>query len=108
QPRRALLLGRGDGEEVAAAPPPGVDGAGDLVVRVEAEVPSRLAVGRIQDRVVDGNRLHGTLRWDRSAVYLRRWSTAIGRSELSVASSSRPCRVGHLVQRLGERIHRAR
>src|SRR5207244_10206054 len=54
QPLPALLFRGRDGKEVTAAPPPWVDRVGDLVVRVEPEVPRRLAVGRVQNRVVDG------------------------------------------------------
>src|SRR5262249_24213697 len=54
QARRALLLRRGDREEIAAAAPPFVDDAGDLIVRVEPEVPRWLPVWRIQSRIVNG------------------------------------------------------
>src|SRR5262249_46487299 len=70
QPWRALLLGGGDREEVAAAPPPGVDGIGDLAAGVEPEVPGRLAVGRVQDRVVDDDGRHQETPSECGSVYL--------------------------------------
>jgi hypothetical protein len=45
-----------DGKEVTAASPTSVDDVGDLAVRVEAEVPSRLVVARVQDLVLNKSR----------------------------------------------------
>src|SRR5882724_7298858 len=55
---RDLLLRGRDGKNVTAAPPARVDDVGDLVVRVEAEMSSRLAIRGVQDRIFDDNLGH--------------------------------------------------
>src|SRR4051812_49043215 len=59
QSRGALLLRSGYREEITAASPPGVDDVGDLVVRVEPEVPGWLDERRVNDRIFDDRIGHG-------------------------------------------------
>ena len=59
QSRRGFLLWRSDRKEVATTAPAGLGGVRDLVVRVEAEVLSRLVKGRVQDRIFDDGLGHG-------------------------------------------------
>src|SRR5947207_1617274 len=86
QSGRALLLRRGDGEEVATAPPPGVDDASDLVVRVKSEVPSRLSIGRIENRVLDDDRFHDGPRGGNGQLS----SCVSGESDYARGSGPRP------------------
>src|SRR5262249_32275262 len=58
QSRRGFLLRCSDGKEVTAVPPASVIDVGNLVVPVKPEVPSRLAIGRVQDRVFDDDGIH--------------------------------------------------